>query len=153
MIPKSKPTISTYKRTGLAAVALIILGAVGVWAFNTFRTYPLGSDGRVVYLGEQHSGDGIVSPSYDEYYYGTDMTPEELAGYLGGEITNASGSSSDSSVYSFRMKNGKDATIFFYKDKKSTYSGPPNWAKETQKRYFFFIIDDSYSTIRSSLEK
>lgn len=152
---KQTEKLTKATKIGLIAVALIVLSAISAWAFTTFRTYPLGSDGRVVYLGKVHStGDGVVAPSYEKYYYGTDMTPEELAGYFGGKNGDSIDISNEYVSYDLNLTyNNKKVPILFYKDKNSTYYSPEGWARNTSKRYFFVVIDDYYQILKNSLEK
>jgi hypothetical protein len=141
------------KKIVLIVAAVLALLVAGWMVFSAVRTYPLGEDGRVVYLGKEGRGDiGPLSSSapYDVYFYGTDMTPEELANYLGAEIERATGVSSDSPSYEFRMKSGKSVPIQFYREKSSTYISPPEWAKATSKRYFFYILDSYYDRLVSN---
>ncbi|MBI3308106.1 MAG: hypothetical protein HYZ79_01885 [Candidatus Melainabacteria bacterium] len=112
------------------------------------KPYPLGNDGRVVYLGKEHSGDGIIAPSYDKYYYGTDLAPKELAGFFHAFLSHPSG---DSRSYDLTLPSGKSATLMFFKDKHDPDDAIPNWSKNVTKKNVFYIIDDNYDTLKSNL--
>lgn len=105
------------------------------------------------YLGVESLGRVPLtdSPRYDIYYYGTDLEPEQLAQTFNGQITNIRGLPEGTAEYSIRLPSGEEVPIQFYKDKSNTYSAPPNWAKNTDKRYFFFILDSYYGKLKQSI--
>lgn len=126
-------------------VALII----GLIVYNAMRTYPLGDDKAVVYLGKEHHGDGIVAPSYDIYYYGTDMGVEDLARFFHTSLSQPSGDPRD---YDFILPSGESATMIFLKDKYDPNQAIPDWAKNTPKKNVFYIVDDNYNTLKNSMD-
>lgn len=86
MKPKANKPVGKKKQLIIfGSIFGIILLLFGWWAFVNLRTYPLGD--KLEYLGKQDLGGGLFfsdSRPYSEYYYGTDMTAEEVVGYFRG---------------------------------------------------------------------
>lgn len=155
MTDKKKTTgLDRGTKMGVIAVLGIVALIIGFIVFNVTKSYPIGDNKAVVYLGKEHHGDGIVAPSYDLYYYGTDMGVEELAGYFNGTNGDPIGIGYGYLSYDLALSvNNNKIPITFYKEKDSTYLSPPDWARATSKNHFFYIIDDGYDGLKESLEK
>jgi hypothetical protein len=80
--PAQKPRISRKKKVWLAVVAAVVVAGFGWWTWNEFVPRPLGD--KLEYLGKEDYGNifGFDSFPSSTYYYGTDMTSEELASYF-----------------------------------------------------------------------
>jgi hypothetical protein len=139
----------------IAAIVLFLITALVT--FNMVKPYPLGDDGRVVYLGKEDGGIYIPGISWaynsDEYYYGTDMSPEELARYFGGKNDKPRGITEGYLSYDLTLtRNNLDVPITFYEDKNSTYRTPVEWARNTSKKHYFIVGEDFYKDLKQSLE-
>jgi hypothetical protein len=77
-----KSHMSRKKKIWLAVVAGLVVVGFSWWAWDQFVPRPLGD--RLEYLGKRDYGNifGFDSRPSSIYYYGTDMSPEELASYF-----------------------------------------------------------------------
>lgn len=143
---KKKPLIVT------SILALILF--LGVISYQ-LRTHPLGD--QVEYIGKVEHGTWTFpftdSSRYDTYFYGTDMSANDLARYFRATISDATGDPNASAYYYLRLPSGQEIDIRYYHDKNNSFSSPPQWAKNTSKKYFFFIHNQDYEALKNSLSK
>ena len=150
MVKRKKIIIS------LCIVLLVIAASIiGIVTYNKKRTFPIGDNTQVVYLGKKTTGSNFIFSDQREltlYYYGTDMTPEELAGYFDSTITNRTGVGGFSD-YSLAHSNGARSSIWFYADKTNGYASPLSSARDTSKKYFFSILSQDYETLKNTTSR
>lgn len=143
---KRKPLIVT-----IVLASILLMGVI----FFQLRTYPLGN--QVEYLGKIEHGTWSFpftdSSRYDTYFYGTDMSADELASYFQATISGVTGDPNASAYYYLRLPSGQEIDIRYYHDKNNSFSSPPQWAKNTSKKYFFFIHNQDYEALKNSLNK
>ena len=73
------------KKIILASIATVIFILISLFVYqNYLKTYPLGDNDKLQYIGKVDYGCWLCdSQPSSTYYYATDMTPEEIAGYFG----------------------------------------------------------------------
>lgn len=149
MIKAKRKTLLISLGVGLFVIAITI---VGLGVYNENRTYPIGDNTQVVYLGKKTTGSNFIFSDQREltsYYYGTDMTPEELARYFDSTVTNRTGVGGFSE-YSLTHQNGDNSSIWFYEDKTNNYASPLSSARNTSKKYFFSILSQDYEALKAA---
>jgi hypothetical protein len=75
-----------YSSNVFKVLAIVVILIAGWMVFDAARSYPIGDNKIVEYLGRKSVGSWMPLSSMtptDVYYYGTDLNPEELADYFG----------------------------------------------------------------------
>ncbi len=145
----------TTKKIISITIGLPIIVAVGLWAFLSFTPKSLGD--KLEYLGKEDLGGGLFfsdSKPYSVYYYGTDMSKEELEKYFShGKHRSISNSSGGGARYSFQdlyfsSKEG-EFTISLYNNKDDITENAS--ITKTNKRYVISILNSDYEAVKAAL--
>lgn len=123
----------------------VVVGSIFFILFPSLQSHPLGE--KVQYVGVESFGRAPLTDSsrYDLYYYGTNLSPEELALYFHATLSQPSG---DLDEYSLSLPSGEKVTVKF-QDKNN--SSAPNFAKDISTKYLFYIHDQDYNNLKKSL--
>lgn len=108
--------ISVIKKHKFIALLVIIVFVIGWYVIANTMPRPLSSE--FDYLGKKDFGNLIMGDSkpYSVYYYGTDMTIEEMKEYF--QATTVNKIASGSNVKTIDFSNGSESfSIDYYGDK------------------------------------
>ena len=97
------------------------------------------------YLGKKDYGNilGFDSQPYSEYYYGTDITPQEMSKYFKGCKLKEIGQLSDEYASVWLTCNKETVLITYYR--------APKAGLKTSKKYFIGILDEHYAALKKNL--
>lgn len=146
-------------------IAVLLLGAVGFFAFRSYTDHPQNLGPQIEYIGKRHTGCPLPLPlGYlimcssepgEEYYFGTDLSVEELRGYFGGakaidSDSSISGTAANYNYYDvgFTAPNGS-FTVLFYDSKEGvlqTFN-----LKTTTKKNIISIDKEDYQEAKNAL--
>lgn len=120
----------------------IIVVLLSWWTVVNFMPHPLGD--KMEYLGKEDYGNvfGFDSYPYSVYYYGTDMSEEEIAQYLSADLRRPiedKGAYTDVDL----TKNGEDFYLTYESSSKFT----------TSKKYVVSATNEQYSIIMKYFKK
>lgn len=108
------------KQIVILVIATVAVLLVGWWGWWQFGPKPLGD--KLEYIGKFDGGCIWICDSepYTDYYYATDMTPQEVVDYFKGanllnydELTEWQGSKNSTATFTFSTR-GKEITITYY---------------------------------------
>ncbi|HEU5187677.1 MAG TPA: hypothetical protein VFT87_04180 [Candidatus Saccharimonadales bacterium] len=149
----------------IVTVAVLLVTVLGIFLFTSYINQPKNLGPNLEYLGKRHTGCPLPLPlGYlllcssepgEEYYFGTDMSREELRGYFKGadSVTSENLVSGTGAKYSwvdvgFTTKSG-NFTFFFYDNKQGvleTYS-----LNKTNKKNIISIDKEDYQEAKKAL--
>jgi hypothetical protein len=144
---------SFYRSKGLiiSAVIGIVILVAGWLVYSAIRTYPLGDNKAIVYI-DKHSGGNfpILSSSapYTDYYYATDMRPEEVVRYLNLSIKKQVYATTEGGLYEASTAQNVDIQINISRKDDVNKS----WVKHASQKYIVAIADHDYIAILQSMK-
>lgn len=147
-------TSNSKKQLALRIVGCALVLLIGWFLYDEHMAQPLGNDGRIVYIGKTRADLYIPFISWshnsDVFYYGTDMTPEEMTAYFT-KATRTDKIYNDERVSAFtlRLSDGSTLDIDLYKDKQ--HNTIPERYQSTPKKYIFEISAPNYRALEKSL--
>ena len=156
---KVKQTGSTGERPKKQTTVWWITGCVialliGFFAYDQGRPRALGDNVKVEYLGKISGGSWLPLSSsrpYDTYYYGTDVSTEELANYFdkGILIGSIPPYGDTSSHFKLQMVNGKiiDITLYLDRNEREVFG----LFEENPKKHIFKIDSEDYEALKNSI--
>jgi|GEM_PF-5078622 len=146
------------KKIILASIATVIFILISLFVYqNYLKTYPLGDDDKLQYVGQVH--DGFFPPfskPYTTYYYATNLTVEELVEYFSRKGYLASAPSVEDTLQggyeiSFHVR-GDTNTVYLRYSSVLDYGGQTHSFKQSFKGKFFVRMQrDDYMTAKSAL--
>ena len=131
-------------------LSIIALSIVGFFTYNERRTYPIGDNTQAVYLGKKTTGSSFIFSDQREltsYYYGTDMTPEELAKYFDAKLEEVA------SQPSLKLKDRTYSIELVYGGKDDLHKRLPDFAQKTNKKYFFSTLSQNYEALKAAANR
>ena len=110
--------VKKYDGISMLIIGVIIIATVSVgwWAWVNFSPKPLGD--KMEYLGKEDFGNilGFDTHPYSVYYYGTDMTKDEVITYFSKATLNyQTQEKANETLLNFTL-NGKEFFVTYYKD-------------------------------------
>jgi hypothetical protein len=146
----SNKTLSKKQKAIIGITAFIVL-VISWWAFVSFAPHPLGD--KLEYIGKEDLGGGLLfrdTTSYSLYYYGTDMTPEQVAEYFkNGSILEKSNTTDYGSSLRIKAPNGETIDIDITPANVLQQNNPK--APRSDKKYILQIPSFKYDAAKSSL--
>lgn len=144
MQKKSSPLVTFIKKHKATSIILVII-LVGLlwWSVANLTPRPLGD--RLDYLGKEDSGGGLFYMDYTPYsvyYYGTDVTPEQLVNQF--KDTSLKHPIEDNGQYIDVWLESHGETFSF------TYKKEGNF--KTTKKYILSILDEDYPKAKQYLK-
>jgi hypothetical protein len=144
------PRISK-KQKLLLGIAGIFVVLAGWWGYVNFMPHPLGD--RLEYLGKENLGGGLFFRDYapySVYYYGTDMSVEEVVRYFKGArlahpLEQGMGYTE---IWLKNDSHSKAAKIFYYETAELTQANIKN---SSGKRHVIKTHEENYELLRQSL--
>lgn len=116
-----------------------------------FMPHPLGD--KLEYIGKEDLGGGLLfrdAASYSLYYYGTDMTPEQIAEYFkNGNVLEKSNTTDYGSSLRIKAPNGETIDIDITPANILQQNDPK--APRSDKKYILQIPSFKYDAAKSSL--
>ncbi len=141
----------TKKQTVMIAIAGVIVVLASWWAYVSFMPHPLGD--KLEYLGKEDFGGGLFFQDYrpySEYYYGTDMTPEEVISYFKkSSVVKAPSPAVGEAYFGIRAPTGETIYVTLY-DKEIVQTKYPDLHK-TNKKYILELPSSKYEAAKASL--
>lgn len=124
---------------------------IGIITYNKKRTFPIGDNTQVVYLGKKTTGSNFIFSDQREltsYYYGTDMAPEELAEYFHAELERVA------SQPSLKLKDQTySIELVFYEEENDSHKYPTDFARNTTKKYLFSTLSQNYEALKTAANR
>ena len=137
----------------------ILLALFGWWAYGNLRSYPLGD--RMEYLGKQDLGGGLFfsdSRPYSEYYYGTDMTAEEVVRYFKGariddasELEGVQESGGSPRLFLTYKKSAESFVVTYYNVTHQDHAYIPPHIQWGSKKHVIQVTSSGYEIAKKSL--
>ncbi len=142
--------ISIKQKIIVGITAFIVLIA-SWWGFMFFMLHPLGD--KLEYIGKEDLGGGLFfrdAAAYSVYYYGTNMTPEQVAEYFkNGNVLEKSNTTDYGSSLRIKAPNGETIGIDVTPTNILRQNNPK--APKSDKKYILQIPSFKYNAARSSL--
>ena len=149
---KKTPRFSKKQKILTAIIGVLVI-LVGWWGYVQIMPHPLGE--RLEYLGRQNFGGWFIERS-SEYYYGTNMTQEELKtsfkkAHYDSSVQDIVGHSATYSSKDMLFNSNKGGfVITYYNDANAVIESLhlPN----SNKKHVISIIDSSYDIAKDALQ-
>lgn len=141
MVPMNRFISFTKKHKIITVLVLVVIVSTAWLAWGNFSPKPLGD--KMEYLGKEDYGNilGFDTHPYSVYYYGTDMSEEELVGYFDANLKHPVDNKAGYADVYF-TKSGED----FY----MTYEASSNF--KTSKKYTISMTDEYYNIAKKHLK-
>jgi hypothetical protein len=143
------------KQKILMAIAGVVIILVGWWSYLNFMPHPLGD--KLEYLGKKDFGGGLFfydHRPYTVYYYGTDMTADEVVAYFKGATlnnpTDLKANNAFELTFSLRSPDTDNPIYIEYYFDGKEYSQTHN-LKTAPKQHLITISEEDYDSARKSL--
>jgi len=148
-----KPTRN--KKLIFLSIVIFVVLSIATTAFLANRaasekTYPLGS--QLEYIGQTGYGCWLVCDSNPNavYYYGTDMSVDQVAAYFRNSTLDQTPRTFDEVTdFSLKTKNGEDILVYYYTDKSKITKD--NSLKSTGHSHILSIPSFDYAIAQRSL--
>ncbi len=143
------------KQMAWLGIAALIVALAGWWTYTNLMPKPLGNE--LEYLGKKGYGCVLVCDSNPTniYYYGTSLTPNEVAAYFkSAKIENGErlNSHEDASIpITFSLKSPKNNIFYITYHTDSTIAAEERGTPKTHQPHVIEILDSQYQAAKDSL--